>query len=214
MYVQWEAVLKRMATWLVPDRSIELIRASGFASAVIVRHGRRFVPAKSIELNVNPTVVLAAVRYRFRSAPTAMFDTNTPASGNGNETGPSTPLLVNCPSDRSPTGFSTRPRSCQATPSIVGAVGLPVPSAQPSEVSQRISKAPIPRLKIPLFGAPISVTSSVAPVTTQPLLPNDPFSDAATPDIGNRSKVSSSPFCWPDPFTASDPDTDKAPAAP
>ena len=61
----------------------------------------------------------------------------------------------------------------------MGAVGLPVPSTQPSEATQRISKAPTPRLKIPLFGAPTSVTSSVAPVTTQPaeyglLLPVEP----------------------------------------
>jgi hypothetical protein len=46
------------------------------------------------------------------------------------------------------------------------------------------------------------------------LLPNEPFSDAATPDIGNRIKLSLNPFCWPDPFVAANPDTDKDPAAP
>ena len=37
---------------------------------------------------------------------------------------------------------------------------------------------------------------------------------AATPDIGNRIKLSLGPFCWPDPFVAANPDTDKDPAAP
>jgi hypothetical protein len=69
-------------------------------------------------------------------------------------------------------------------------------------------------LKIPLFGAPTSVTTSVAPVTTQPLLPSEPFSDDATPDIGNRIKLSLSPFWWPNSFVAANPDTDKDPAAP
>jgi len=91
-YVQFETVLNRSATWFVPSHSIEAIRASGFATALIVKLGHEFVPVKSLELNVNPTEAPAAVRYKFRSVPATMFDTNAPASGNGNETDPSTPL--------------------------------------------------------------------------------------------------------------------------
>jgi hypothetical protein len=39
-----------------------VILASGFAAAVIVKLGHEFVPVKSLELNVNPTDSLAAVR--------------------------------------------------------------------------------------------------------------------------------------------------------
>ena len=79
----------------------------------------------------------------------------------------------------------------------------------------------IPKLDRPLksahcalFGAPTSVTASVADATTQPLLPNSPFKAAAAVAVGNRIKLSNNPSCWPAPLTAAEPETDKAPAAP
>jgi len=65
-----------------------------------------------------------------------------------------------------------------------------------------------------LFGAPTSVSTRATPVTTHPLLPNDPLKEVSTPESGNRMRLSSSPFCTPDPFTAAAPETDNAPAAP
>src|SRR5580765_7029976 len=63
--------------------------------------------------------------------------------------------------------FSIAGRSCQHTPSLVGAFGRPVPSIQLSDPIQNISNWPTPRLKISLSGIAISVTTNRAPVTIQ-----------------------------------------------
>ena len=194
--------------------SIGLIRGNGLATAVIIRFGQEFVPVKFLDLKVKPTDALAAVRYKLTSAPATMFDTIPPANASEKDTGPSAPLFLNCPSETFAAGLRIEGRSPYATPSVVGVFGVPVPSTHLFEVIHWISNAPTPRLKTGLFGAPFSFTTKVAPATTQPLLPNSPFNDDDASDIGNRIKLSSSPLCCPNPFTAADPETDKAPAAP
>src|SRR6266496_6318671 len=100
-----------------------------------------------------------------------MSETKASFKGRGNDSRVSVPLLVNCPSEMSVVGLRSEGRSFQTTPSIVGAVGFPVPSIQESDTSQRISNTPTPRLKTGLFGAPTSLSFNVTRNTAQSCVP-------------------------------------------
>src|SRR6185437_12339712 len=99
-------------------------------------------------------------------------------------------------------------------PSVVGVMGMPVPSVQESLEVQRISKIPLPRVKILLLGAPISTTRKITPLMIQLFGPNVEFKLVTSADVLKRMKVSATPLTVPEALVAVEPETVSAPAAP
>src|SRR6266404_4577096 len=117
---------------LTPAIGGESICGCGLATAVSTSIGWELVFPKFLELNVKPTSELCAVRYRPTSPPSRTSARKRSPSARLKEIGPSAPSLVNTPNDSSRFEFRINGRSCQATPSVVGVTGLPVPSVQAS----------------------------------------------------------------------------------
>src|SRR5215475_9071380 len=99
-------------------------------------------------------------------------------------------------------------------PSVVGPMGIPVPSIQESLDIQRISNEPLPRVKMLLAGAPCSATRKVTPLMTQLFGPKAESRLVTSAAVLKRMKLSAIPLIAPEAFVAVEPETVSAPAAP
>src|SRR5690242_19480492 len=118
-----------------------------------------------------------------------MSDKNGSFKERTNDRRASVPLLVNWPSETSADGLSSDGMSCQATPFVVGVIGIPVPSTHESDAIQRTSKVLTPRLKMVLGGAPISFNFSEARKTSQSCVTSAESSAAATSLAEKRMRL-------------------------
>src|SRR5882724_2560122 len=155
-----------------------------------------------------------AVKYKVTWAPARMSDRKGSFKERTKDNRVSAPLLVNWPSEKSVAGLRSDGISFQATPLVVGAIGMPVPSIHESDASQRISNDPTPRLNMGLGGVAISVSFNVARKMSQSCVASVESSEATTLLIEKRTRLSKAPFCWFEPLTAVGPETAIAPAPP
>src|SRR5262249_10953351 len=104
--------------------------------------------------------------------------------------------------------------SLNTIPVVPGDAGEPVPSVQVSFAIQRISNAPLPRVKMLFGGAPCSVRTRLIPLIVQLLVPSVESNAETIAAVLKRTKESAMPLTVPIPFVAVEPETVTEPAIP